>query len=403
MLRGLLQEQKLESFFIGGFECATHRRKDGLQIDVLEASGHGERAAEDYLLLQSVGIRTVRDGLRWHLIEATPGVYDWSSFLPMLDAALATRTQVLWDLCHWGVPSWLDVFSDEFVTRFEAFAAAAAAVVFERSGGFDGPAPYYCPVNEISFWAWVGGDVKAFAPHREGAGPALKRQLIRATIAAIGAVRAIDARARFVQAEPVIHITPEWGDLEEFPQIIEDAARHTASQFEAWDMLRGDRDRGLGGAPELLDLIGVNYYWNNQWVHGGDRTPPGHPDHRPLHVMLEELWKRYGRPILITETGAEAEAAVGWLGYVAAEIRQAQRAGVPILGVCLYPVTDYPGWDDERHCNCGLIAIDDEWRERSLRMDLAKEMMLQQSILSRAGTALKGDLSDTEVFNVPAR
>jgi beta-glucosidase/6-phospho-beta-glucosidase/beta-galactosidase len=149
-------------------------------------------------------------------------------------------------------------------------------------------------------------------------------------------------------------------------------------------MIGGDRDQDLGGSSEMLDIIGVNYYWNNQWEHNGDRTPPGHPDHRPLHKMLEEIWLRYRRPILITETGAEAGAAVGWLGYIAAEVRQAQRAGVEILGICIYPVMDYPGWDDERHCSCGLLQASPDWSERSLRSDLAEELVLQASMTKRS-------------------
>ena len=366
---------------MGGFECATHRRRDGRQIDVLNSTQHAQRTADDFLMLARAGVRTVRDGLRWHLVETAPGIYDWSSFLPMLDAAVATGTQVIWDLCHWGVPAGLDVFSEEFVSRFRAFAGAAAQVIFDRTGGRRGPIPYFCPVNEISFWSWVGGDVKAFAPHREGQGPELKQQLVRASLAAIQAVREVDPRARFVQAEPIINIVPDWRDLEKTPEIVEDARRHTQSQYEAWDMIRGDRDEELGGSPEMLDLIGVNYYWNNQWVHEGDRTPPGHPDHRPLHVMLEDLWLRYGRPILITETGAEAGAAVGWLGYIAAEVRQAQRAGVEILGICIYPVMDYPGWDDERHCPCGLLEVAPDWGERTLRTGLVAELQAQAALM----------------------
>ncbi len=373
-----------QSFFMGGFECATHRRRDGRQIDVLTSTQHATRTVQDFELLAQAGVRTVRDGLRWHLIESTPGVYDWSSFLPMLDAAIATGTQVIWDLCHWGVPGGLDIFSDEFITRFTAFASAAAQVIFDRTGGFNGPVPYFCPINEISFWSWVGGDVKAFAPHREGMGPDLKRQLVRASVAATRAVRAVDPRARFVQAEPIINIVPQRKDIKKHPHIVDDVRRHTAAQYEAWDMIRGDRDEDLGGAPEMLDLIGVNYYWNNQWEHGGDRTPPGHAEHRPLHQMLEDLYRRYNRPILITETGAEAGAAVGWLGYIAAEVRQAQRAGVEILGICIYPVMDYPGWDDERHCPCGLLEVAPDWGTRTLRAELAQELQAQVSLMRPA-------------------
>ncbi len=369
--------QPFQSFFMGGFECATHGRHDGTRIDVLAATGHDTQAATDYRLLQQAGVRTVRDGLRWHLIEAVPGVYDWTSFLPMLDASLATGTQVVWDLCHWGVPSHLDPFSDDFITSFAAFAQAAACLIRERSGGARAPVPFYCAINEISFWAWVGGDVEAFYPHGRGQGDVLKRRLVEASLAAIAAVRSVDPRARFIQAEPIIHIAPEYADVPEYPHILDHVRGHVAGQYQAWDMLRGDLHEDLGGSPDALDILGVNYYWNNQWVHGGDRMPPGHPDHRPLHLMLQDLWERYRRPIVITETGAEASAAVGWLGYIASEVRQAQRHGVEMLGICLYPVMDYPGWDDERHCPCGLIEVDGDWQRRSLRADLAAELNTQ--------------------------
>ena len=367
----------LQSFFLGGFECATHRRRDRTRVDVIATTHHDTHAAEDYTLLAQTGIRTVRDGLRWHLIEASAGMYDWSSFLPQLDAALATHTQVLWDLCHWGVPDGLDPFSPEFVTRFVTFAAAAAALVRDRrqAAGLTTPA-FFCPINEISFWSWVGGDIEHFAPFGAGRGPELKRNLLRASIAATRAIRKVDPSARFVQPEPIIRIVAD-------PARPQDAARalaHSNSQFEVWDMLAGRNTPDLGGAPDLLDLIGVNFYWNNEWMHEGERTPPGHALHRPLHTLLADLYQRYRRPILITETGTETASAIGWLGYVAAEVRAAQRAGVPIFGICLYPVTDYPGWDDSRHAPCGLIELSADYTTRTLRPDLLAELTLQQQL-----------------------
>ena len=375
----------LQSFFMGGFECATHRRRDRLRVDVVESTAHDRNCAADYRLLAEVGVRTVRDGLRWHLIESVPGVYDWSSFLPMLHAAHDTGTQVIWDLCHWGVPDWLDVFSADFPPRFAAFAAASARLISrERErAGVSGPA-LYSAINEISFWAWVGGDEQHFHPFAEYRGQELKQQLVCASIAAIRAVRSIDPAARFVQPEPLIHVSVNPRDKTR--DLVSDglaAAGHTAAQFESWDMLAGLRTPELGGSPDLLDIIGVNYYWNNQWIHQGPHTPLGHLQHYALHTMLYELWERYQRPILITETGAEATAAVGWLGYVGAEVRQAQRMGASIIGICLYPVMDYPGWDDERHCPCGLIESAPDWTKRKLRADIFEELQVQQRLFDR--------------------
>jgi beta-glucosidase/6-phospho-beta-glucosidase/beta-galactosidase len=364
---------------MGGFECATHRRRDTTRIDVIAKTAHDALCTLDYQLLASAGIRTIRDGLRWHLIERAGGVYDWSSLLGMLRAAHATGTQVIWDICHWGVPDDIDIFSNDFPQQFAAFAAAAATLICAENlrAGMTRP-QVYCPINEISFWAWVGGDEQHFHPFADERGPELKRQLVAATLAAIRAVRAVDPSARFLQAEPIIHISADWDKPEDESQ----AARHTESQFEAWDMLAGLQDSDLGGSSSSLDLIGVNYYWNNQWVHEGERTPPGHDFHRPLHEHLLGLWQRYGRPILITETGAEGSVAMGWLGYIAAEVRQAIRLGVPVLGICIYPVMDYPGWDDDRHCAVGLLESSPDWQMRSLRDDLASEVRIQATLFA---------------------
>lgn len=368
------------SFFQGGFECATHRRHHTGQIDALHATGHDVRAGEDFGLLAEVGIRTVRDGLRWHLIERTPGRYDWTSFLPMLQAALTTGTEVIWDLCHWGLPEGLDPFSPEFITRFAAFSEAAARVIGEHTEAV----PFFCPVNEISFWSWMGGDRGVFFPYCQRRGSEFKHQLAAAAIAAVRAVRSVDSRARFLHCEPIIHITGE----PKKPNSRIAAARHTASQFEAWDMIAGRLAPELGGSEDCLDLLGCNYYWNNQWVHNGELMPLGHAQHRALHRMLLAVHERYRRPMILGETGTETESAIGWLGMICAEAREALRLGVDLQGICLHPVMDYPGWDDRRHCQCGLIATDREWQTRTLRSQLAVEMQLQADTLATLRTRM---------------
>ncbi|MEA1648704.1 hypothetical protein UAJ10_06710 [Nitrospirillum sp. BR 11164] len=141
------------SFFLGGFECSTHRRRDGRRLDILAATGHDRHAEADYRLLAAAGIHAVRDGMRWHRVEVGPGWYDWSTVLPQLRAARAAGIQVIWDLCHYGWPDDLDIWSPAFVDRFAGFAAAAARLVRTESDAI----PFFCPINEISFLAWAGG------------------------------------------------------------------------------------------------------------------------------------------------------------------------------------------------------------------------------------------------------
>jgi hypothetical protein len=144
-----------ETFFMGGFDCSSHRRRDGKRLDLLASSGHAQFAGQDYRALADLGIRAARDGLRWHQIESRPGRYDWSGFLPMLRAARDARVEVVWDLCHYGWPDDIDIWSADFVDRFARYSSSVADLIVEETG----QTPYLCPVNEISFWAWAGGDV----------------------------------------------------------------------------------------------------------------------------------------------------------------------------------------------------------------------------------------------------
>ncbi|MFN4130634.1 MAG: hypothetical protein ACK4GC_12605, partial [Paracoccaceae bacterium] len=141
------------SFMQGGFECSTHRLQSGRRLDVVAATAHDVNAENDYRQLGQMGMRTVRDGLRWHLVEAQPGHHDFASFLPMAHAAQRAGTQVLWDLLHYGWPDDIDIWTPAFVDRFAAFARATARTWRETTD----EVPFWCPINEISFFAWGGG------------------------------------------------------------------------------------------------------------------------------------------------------------------------------------------------------------------------------------------------------
>ena len=97
-----------------------------------------------------------------------------------------------------------------------------------------------------------------------------------------------------------------------------------------------------------------------------------------FHRILDEVWRRYGRPILVAETGAEGENGPGWLRYVAGEVRAAARLGVPVSGLCLYPVLDYPGWENDRPCEVGLFGVADETGRRAVYEPLAEELERQR-------------------------
>ena len=343
--RGLFQ-----SFWIAGFECSCQINAAGARLDMTAALQHDVLAEEDYRRLAEVGIATARDGLRWHLIDRG-GCCDWSSWVPMLKAARAAGVQVIWDLFHYGWPDDLDVFSPAFVERFARFAGAAARIHLEIAGR----AGFYAPMNEINFLAWAASRELIF-PYARGRDGDLKRQFVRAALAAVDAVRGADPEARFLFPEPLIHNVPcRW-----LPWVKGPSRAQRASQFEAWDMIAGRTAPELGGAEYYLDIVGVNFYAANQWeVPGGRKLhwDDGSDDPRwvPLHVLLAEVAGRYNRPLAIAETSHYGIGRAPWLDEIAAECVLARQAGVDLQGVCLYPILDRFDWEDATHWhNSGL-------------------------------------------------
>jgi polysaccharide biosynthesis protein PelF len=343
------------SFLQGGFECSTHRLRPangealGRRLDMIDATAHDRHAATDYQQLGDLGIRTVRDGFRWHLIDKA-GSYDWSSIRPMLQAASETGAQVIWDLLHYGWPDDIDIWSPAFVDRFAKFAGACARRVRDQSDDV----PFYCPVNEISFFSWGGGDAGYLNPFANGRGFELKVQLARAAIAAMEAILEVDFRARFVHCDPVINVIADPAR----PLERRAAEGHRLSQYQGWDLISGRIWPQIGGQERFLDIIGVNYYFNNQWIHGGPPIDIGHPLYKPFAKILVETYARYGRPMLVAETGIEDERRASWFRYVSGEVQAAMQSGVPMEGLCLYPIVNHPGWDDNRACENGLLSCE---------------------------------------------
>src|SRR3954462_5673687 len=143
-----------DSFLQAGFECSSHRRRDGVRLDLIRATGHDKHVLQDYRQCRELGFRTVRDGLRWHLIEKAPGKYDWSSWLQMLEAAGEAGVQVSWDLFHYGSPDCVDQAAPDFAERLTDFALAA----LELRQSVTGRPPVVCPLNEINFISWAVDD-----------------------------------------------------------------------------------------------------------------------------------------------------------------------------------------------------------------------------------------------------
>ena len=343
------------SFFLAGFECATGYNMHGEWIDQVAATEHDLHVEDDYTRLDAVGIHAVREAVRWPLVDTSTG-YDLSTVRPFIEAANRRRFDVVWDLFHFGYPADVDPFSREFAGRFANYCHAAASFVRRHFHG----RCYFTPMNEPSYFAWAAGEVGRFAPHATGRGHELKLALAHAAICGIAAIREACPQARIVNVDPICRVVPANGDPDAIGH-----ARHFNDEavFQFWDMLSGRVHPHLGGSPDTLDIVGINYYWTNQWELGREGTPLADDDPRriPFASLVRAVWRRYRTEIVITETSALNERRGPWIDEISLMTEQLLDEGVPLGGICLYPVLGMPDWHDRgRWTRMGLWDLQRE-------------------------------------------
>jgi hypothetical protein len=369
-----------DDVFLAGFECSCHRLADGRRLDLLASTRHRELADADYRRVRAVGMTACRDGVSWLNATRPRGEYDFATVKPMLDSARRHGLQVIWDLMHFGWPDDVDVFAPSFAGRFAHYASAFARWLASET---DAP-PFLTLINEMSYLSWAGGDARYMNPFEAARGVELKVQLVRATIEAIDRIRASVPRSRFLQPEPIIHVVPERQDSASWNR----AESDDLGQYQAWDMLTGAVWPSLGGHPRYLDVVGVNFYPQNQFTLDRKTVARGDPRYKPLSRMLVDVWRRYARPMIVSETGAEGDERADWLRYVSSECVRALDRGCDLHGVTLYPVLSHPGWLDDRRCEVGLWGYANDAGERELHEPLLREIERQRGPLIAARRAM---------------
>lgn len=132
-------------------------------------------------------------------------------------------------------------------------------------------------------------------------------------------------------------------------------------QFAATDRL---------AEADCVDVVGVNYY--------------PHTARTSLSKVLIKTWKRYGKPILLSETswhdghrdhhrrhpGFNKGA---WVRHMLNEIAEAKAKGAEIAGLCWYPIVDCPPWQHPGSRN--------RWSHGLIRSDLSVDPALSKALM----------------------
>lgn len=326
----------MRSWKLAGAFDAGHIRgwspdwKQELNFHQLELSGHGERLEEDYRLFrEEFGLSLFRDGAWLARTCPRPGEYDWS-YLDRL--ASIGRGQVYLSLCHYEWLPWLseeDIWNGRVVDLMAEYSGRVA----ER---YRGCFAAYVPVVEAGYWTAMMTDWGRWWPAAGQPGKHgwwdLYRVVGRMLVQMARAVREADPEARIGLNEP-------WAW---HPHVsLEDQSRPFATLLGRPDpvALRETGTDDFGGRPDLLQIVGLNFY--NNW--GVDQG-------WPLSRLLLEARRHFPEQELIMgETGnchfSHCNTVANWLHLLDTEIARANAQGANLTVVTWAPILTLGDFD----------------------------------------------------------
>jgi beta-glucosidase/6-phospho-beta-glucosidase/beta-galactosidase len=343
--------------FATGIECSYPTLDGGRwRMDEMAACGHYRYWRKDLELVRQLGVRYLRYGPPLHLTNPARGRYDWGFLHEVAAEMRRTGIVPIMDLCHFGVPDWLENFQNPETPHALADYARAFAQRYDW-------VRFYTPINEmyvcaklsalLGLWNEQARDERAFVT--------AVRHLAKANVLMMRAIAAERPDAIFVNSESGEFFQSCCPD----PKLCKIADFENERRFLALDLLyahpvRDDMRDYLfehGMPPEEYAwfmrqdvgkraILGVDYYeWNEKLV-----DAQGHiqalGELFGWHVIVDQYYQRYRRPMMHTETNClDAREAPRWLWRQWHNVQLMRRSGVPIVGFTWYSLTDQVDWD----------------------------------------------------------
>jgi beta-glucosidase/6-phospho-beta-glucosidase/beta-galactosidase len=339
-------------FFATGIENSYPTIANGNRIDQMDKCGHYARWEEDFALVKDMGLGALRYGPAYYRTHVGPDRYDWESCDDQMERLRTLGVEVIADLCHFGVPSWLGGFQDiAFPVLFAEYARA-----FARRYPW---VRYYTPVNEIFICANFSARMGWWNECQTGEATFVKalRNLCMAHELAVEAILSERPDAIIVQSESLEHFHAAGKSAQA------EADHSNGIKFLSLDLTLG-RELAPGMAGYLnrhgvtsndLSFFREKRAAHQRWI-GLDFYPTC--EHRVCSTgklttawkglgfrrLATEYYQRYRLPLFHCETNRVSHLATGWLKEQWEDVLALRNAGIPMRGFTWYSLTDQIDW-----------------------------------------------------------
>jgi beta-glucosidase/6-phospho-beta-glucosidase/beta-galactosidase len=393
-------------------------------LDEYQLMGHYEHWREDLRLARDLGLQAIRLGVPWYRVEPLPGEFDWSWTDQVLDYVVnELRLSPIIDLMHYGCPFWLrrefagDEYPNAVVSYIAAFAKRYRSLV-----------SWYTPLNEPLVNALMCGKRGLWPPYLRGDRGYVRimLQLVKGILNSVSVLKEIDSQAVLVHVEATGLSRAARADLTVLA--VEDQHRG----YLAYDLLTGrvtpthplfawlirsgappDVLSAISDQAIVIDAIGMNFYpqWSTQELYV---TPKGTLRYRAIERqgtsfenLIEDYFRRYKVPIIITETSAfgPEKTRSAWLENSISAIKNLRSRGVAVLGFTWFPMLTMIDWRyrygraplEKYRLELGLYKLQNTPGKRWQETPLVRQL---QSYIGNPRAAVGELLSDTSLVSV---
>lgn len=333
------------------------------RVDEMEKTGHYKNWEKDFQLVKELDIEYLRYGPPYYSTHVAPGKYNWDFADETFNKLKELNITPIVDLCHFGVPDWLENFQNpDFPIYFAEYASAFAKRFPDLQ--------LYTPINEIfiaaQFSAQYGWWNERLQSDRTFVN-ALKH-LCKANIMAMHEILRVQPEATFIQSESSEYfhaIDPDATALARFLN---------QKRFLSLDLTYGyplnvpmyEYLLSNGMTTEEFKwftknqvkarcIMGNDYYVTNEHIVHPDGTTQAAGEIFGYYVITSQYYKRYKLPIMHTETNIKMPASKEWLIKQWANVHRLKHDGVPVVGFTWYSLTHQVDWDSALRDNAGNI------------------------------------------------
>jgi beta-glucosidase/6-phospho-beta-glucosidase/beta-galactosidase/glycosyltransferase involved in cell wall biosynthesis len=351
-----------------GIECSFIPH---LNIDQFNWTQHNRFWKEDFRRAkEELGVTHLRYAFPWHLIEAERGRFDWSIADERVEELDRLGIKLLLDVMHFGTPLWMKqaVGDPEFPEAMERFAEAMV-------GRYGKSVDAFVPCNEPLVLALFSGDFGFWPPHSRkwrGYMPVLSR-IVQGTMRAMRAIRRVKPEAT------ILHVDASENYKTRNEELRDEVKRRNLRRFIVMDLMSGRVDKyhplypwlvsyGMSeldlewfrSNPQLPDVLGLDYYPHSDWqldMVGKSVRQRRAESPAGLYGVANAYWKRYGIPMMVTETSVEGQTINReiWLEMLLDDSKALREEGVPMLGLVWWPMIDSVDWDGAMTHRIGKI------------------------------------------------